>query len=188
MAASASAVPLTRASYSSREIAFSAIRALAWSATLWASSAWVCARVSSACGAIEGVLVLALVDDEEHVTLPHFLPLGERHLLDEAGDAGPHLDVAHRLDAAGELIPFIHGAPDGGGGGDGWRWRRRRRRRAARCQQERDCCRAGRALVEALHEKPQLEGLGGGANGRTARSTTSMIVRRSWSRLTGALS
>ena len=79
-------------------------------------------------GPVERIPVLALVDDEEHVALLHFLALGERHLLDEAGDAGAHLHVAHRLDAAGELIPFIHRAPDRRGGGDGG-WRRRLGRR-----------------------------------------------------------
>ena len=109
-------------------------------------------------GAIECVPILARVDPEEHVTLLHFVPLGERHLVDEARHPRPHLDVSHRLDPPGELVPFVHGAPDGGRGRDGW-WRRRGRRRpAAGCDQKRDCSRAGCAFNEALHENLSSKG------------------------------
>ena len=145
----ASALPLTRASYSSREIAFSATSGSARSDSRLRERGLGLRAGELGLGPVERVLVLALVDDEEHVALLHLLALGERHLLDEARDPRPDLDVAHRLDAAGELIPLVHGAPDGGRGGDR-RWRRRgRRRRLARCQQQRECTRADRAFVES---------------------------------------
>ena len=55
---------------------------------------------------VEFRLVPARIDDEKHFTLFHELPRLETHLLNVAGDTGPHLDRLHRLGSAGEFIPF----------------------------------------------------------------------------------
>ncbi len=57
-------------------------------------------------------LVGARVDDEQHVALFDFAPLGEVDRGDVTRDARPDLDALHRLEAAGELIELRHLARD----------------------------------------------------------------------------
>ena len=56
-----------------------------------------------ALGLVERRLELHLLDLVEQVARLDVLAFGEQHLVEEALDARPHLDLVHRLDAAGEL-------------------------------------------------------------------------------------
>ncbi len=76
----------------------------------------------------DGEFVGPLVDREEQIALPDDLTVAEMDLIDEAGDAGAHLDLRHGLEAAGVFIPLHDPLGDRLGDDD----RRRRRRSALR--------------------------------------------------------
>ena len=67
-------------------------------------------------GAVDGDLVRPLVDGEQRIADVDDLAVLEMQLVDEARDAGAHLDRGDRLEATGELVPL--GDPLGDRRGD----------------------------------------------------------------------
>ncbi len=69
-------------------------------------------------GAVDGDLVGPLVDGEQRIAGFDELAVLEMQLLDEARDAGAHLDRGDRLEAPGEFVPLRDPLGDRGGDAD----------------------------------------------------------------------
>ena len=80
------------------------------------------------------------IDHEQQIAFLHRLAVDEGDLIDVSGDAGANLDVSHRLEAAGVLVPLNDAADDRLARRDrGGRWSRRlgriARLRAVACRE-----------------------------------------------------